>query len=60
MFSRGLDWWHSLYRLYSITIIGLPMGWYRTALEQCEHHYSFLRFWGITVDLYGLGMEDTG
>ena len=60
MFSRGLDWRHSLYRLHSITIIGLAIGWYRMALEQREHHFPFLRFWSITVDLYGLGMEDTG
>ena len=60
MFSRRLDWWHSLYWLHSITITGLAMGWYRTALEQREHHFPFLRFWSITVDLFSLGMEDTG
>ena len=59
MFSLGLDWWHSLYRLHSITITGHAMGWYRTALEQPEHHCPFLRFWGITVDLSSLGMEGT-
>ena len=60
MFSRGLDWCHSLYRLRAITITSLSMGWYRTALEQREHHIPFMRFWSITVDLYSLGMEDTG
>ena len=57
MFSLGLDWWHSLYRLHSITITGHAMGWYGTALEQREHHYSFLRFWSIIVDFHSLGME---
>ena len=57
MLSLGLDRWHSLYRLHSITIIGLAMGWYRIALEQPENHCSFLRIWSITVDLFSLGME---
>ena len=57
MFSLGLDWWHSLYRVRSITIIGHAMGWYGTALEQREHHCSFLRFRGTTVDISHLGME---
>ena len=59
MFSLGLDWWHSLYRVHSITITGHAMGWYGTALEQREHHCSFLRFRGITVDISRLGMEGT-
>ena len=60
MFPLGLDRWHSMHRLHSITTTGPATGWYRTALEQREHHCPFLRFWSITVDLYSLGMEGTG
>jgi hypothetical protein len=57
MFSLGLDWWHSLYRQYSIIITGFAMGWYGTALGQPGHHCPFLCFWSITVDFYSMGME---